>query len=212
MCGGRWVLVPGPAWAWTVVEIALLYCCIKISVPWDFSALAAKATAALRAPGQSDLALSAAGFAAFLIPGAPLAVLSGFSRRPRLPPRPLDALCAIPSVFVAPAVVEEVFFRVLLLPPPQQTTAWDLGVWLPLLAFLAYHLDVLHKHRAVFADVVFLALAGWLGIICTAVYLASGTVWPAVLVHFAAVWCWLFLLGGAEKLEAADPRIKAAAH
>uniref|UniRef100_A0A7S1L234 CAAX prenyl protease 2/Lysostaphin resistance protein A-like domain-containing protein n=1 Tax=Alexandrium catenella TaxID=2925 RepID=A0A7S1L234_ALECA len=120
-------------------------------------------------------------------------------------------------VLVAPGLVEELIFRVLLLPAAQQGGLGDLLVVQPnpppapagvpcrwphrwsrqeaaaLAIFLLYHLDVMHAGpmRVVFTDLRFLAMAAVLGWACTEAVHLSGSVWPGALMHGTWVWSWI---------------------
>ncbi|MDY6782617.1 MAG: CPBP family glutamic-type intramembrane protease [Cyanobacteriota bacterium] len=110
-------------------------------------------------------------------------------------------------LFVTPALVEEVFFRVLLLPHPTEgifPMSWALWAIASLLLFLAYHpLNALWFYRLgnpLFFKPMFLVLAGLLGVACTVVYGLTGSLWGIVLIHWLVVGTWLFGLGGKRKL------------
>ena len=115
--------------------------------------------------------------------------------------------------FVLPALAEELLFRVLLLPHPQEHAS-DAGRWLwgtlALGLFVASHpLEALissSARRGTFTDPVFLLLAGLLGLVCTIAYLESGSLWPPVVIHWSAASAWLLVLGGHGKLSASGPR------
>lgn len=67
--------------------------------------------------------------------------------------------------------------------------------------FIVYHLNLLHM-KDVFRDGRFLALAGVLGVACTALYYGCGcSVWPPALLHGVLVWGWLCLFGGVKLFE-----------
>jgi len=48
--------------------------------------------------------------------------------------------------------------------------------------------------QAAFLDWRFLIIAGLLGMICTISWQRSGSIWPAITIHWAAVMCWKALL------------------
>jgi predicted Abi (CAAX) family protease len=72
-----------------------------------------------------------------------------------------------------------------------------------LLAFIAWHpLQAwlnLPFGRPEFLDARFLSLVAWLGLASTHTRLRSGSIWPAVIIHWGAVVVWLALYadGGA---------------
>jgi predicted Abi (CAAX) family protease len=106
--------------------------------------------------------------------------------------------------FIAPSLVEEIFFRVLLLPNSTEVVSpavrWFF-VCLSLVIFVGYHpLNVL-AGCGTFRNPVFLFLAALLGIICTSAYLQSGSLWPPVILHWLIVVVWLLVLGGYRKVH-----------
>ncbi len=108
---------------------------------------------------------------------------------------------------LSPGLTEELFFRVLILPHPEENASglallfWG-GVSLAL--FVVYHpLNALTFYpvgRSTFMNPVFLRLAAILGGACSIAYLQSGSLWPAVAIHWLAVTVWLLLLGGYRRL------------
>ncbi|NER94286.1 MAG: CPBP family intramembrane metalloprotease [Symploca sp. SIO1B1] len=111
------------------------------------------------------------------------------------------------TALVAPAVMEELVFRVLLLPQPLAglpTKIWWLWAILGLLLFIIYHpLNALSFFPAglpTFLEPIFLLLAGFLGLGCTFIYWYTGSVWLAVVIHWVVVVVWLLWLGGYQKL------------
>ncbi|MEA5573220.1 type II CAAX prenyl endopeptidase Rce1 family protein [Calothrix sp. UHCC 0171] len=107
-----------------------------------------------------------------------------------------------------PAIVEELFFRVLLLPHPSEIiNCWKWGMWgiLSLFLFVVYHpLNAKTLFKAgfpTFFNRVFLGLAALLGIACTIAYAITGSLWVVVLIHWAVVVVWLIIFGGMAKLD-----------
>ncbi|MEZ2233617.1 type II CAAX prenyl endopeptidase Rce1 family protein [Microcoleus sp.] len=107
----------------------------------------------------------------------------------------------------SPGISEEIWFRVLMLPHKQENASGlTLGLWvsLSLALFIVYHplngLTFYPVGRSTFLNPVFLLLAALLGVACSIAYLQSGSVWPAVLIHWLAVTVWLLLLGGYRRL------------
>jgi uncharacterized protein len=97
-----------------------------------------------------------------------------------------------------------VFFRSALVPTgAQRQKAWPQMV-LALLVFLAWHplnawlffKDVL----PLFSDWRFLAVTAMLGIACTHLWRRTGSLWPPVMLHWAAVLVWKGLLGGPQMM------------
>lgn len=109
---------------------------------------------------------------------------------------------------VFPSLVEEILFRVLLLPHPAEQASlgaialWSLG---SLVIFVAAHplnaLLVMTSRRNTFWDPWFLLLAALLGGICTVTYIQSGSLWLPVFLHWLIVMIWLLCLGGDRRMR-----------
>jgi predicted Abi (CAAX) family protease len=113
-------------------------------------------------------------------------------------------------ILIRPALVEEIFFRGLLLPHPREETSTAKRVWAcggSLAVFVLMHplngMLVRHEAYAVFVNPVFLFLAFLLGLTCTIAYQLSGSLWPSILMHWATVVTWTMLLGGKRVLTGA---------
>lgn len=107
-----------------------------------------------------------------------------------------------------PAIIEELFFRVILLPHPSEITNWlKWGLWavVSLVLFILYHpLNAKLFFKAAsptFFNHVFLTLTSLLGIICTVAYTLTGSLWVIVLIHWVVVVVWLIVFGGISKLD-----------
>ncbi|MEG3894994.1 MULTISPECIES: CPBP family glutamic-type intramembrane protease [unclassified Microcoleus] len=108
---------------------------------------------------------------------------------------------------LSPGITEELLFRVLMLPHPSENAS-ELMLWFwgcaSLALFIVYHpLNALTFYpvgRSTFMNPVFLLLAAILGGACSIAYLQSGSIWPAVAVHWLGVTAWLLLLGGYRRL------------
>ncbi|MGB7416862.1 MAG: CPBP family glutamic-type intramembrane protease [Thermosynechococcaceae cyanobacterium] len=112
--------------------------------------------------------------------------------------------------FFAPALLEEIGFRVLLIPHPTEFVlprTMLLWVCISLGLFIVYHpINALAAYRQgnpTFFQPIFLSLAALLGIACTSMYLITGSLWPSVVLHWLAVVVWLLWLGGIERLRLA---------
>lgn len=108
-----------------------------------------------------------------------------------------------------PAITEELFFRVLLLPHATEHVSAEMQwAWgsVSLIAFILYHplnaASFFPAGQTTFKDPIFLLLAGVLGIACAIAYLQSGSLLLPVLIHWIVVLSWLLLLGGYKKLYA----------
>ena len=101
---------------------------------------------------------------------------------------------------VAPALGEELLFRAAMLPAPDPDSPipWRAVLWSTAL-FIAWHPVQVFIHGEAWARIVldpaFLACAGLLGIACARLYWRSGSIWPAVLLHWVVVVAWKALFG-----------------
>jgi len=98
------------------------------------------------------------------------------------------------SAFLMPTLTEELVFR-----------GWvkkgaPIAAVLSLLAYIAWHpiqtLLGLPSGRPEFLDPAFLGLVAWLGFACTLSRIRSGSIWPAVIIHWGIVVMWISLYGG----------------
>lgn len=111
------------------------------------------------------------------------------------------------QLLLMPALIEELLFRVLLLPHPFESVArqeWLFWLIISLTLFIVYHpinaLLFYPKGKKIFRQPVFLVFAGLLGIVCAISYKITGSLWPPVIIHWLIVVIWLFILGGEKKL------------
>ena len=110
-------------------------------------------------------------------------------------------------LFFIPALVEEIIFRVALLPyPVEGVPGWQWLFWaiVSLVLFILYHLllaKTIHKNAgSTLTDRRFLVLMGWLGLTLTAVYWITGSLWLVTFMHWIAVLVWIYALGGRDRL------------
>jgi predicted Abi (CAAX) family protease len=108
----------------------------------------------------------------------------------------------------APAILEEIFFRVLLLPHRNEKASvisLCISIAISLVLFVVYHplnaLTFFPAGRKTFFKPIFLFLATCLGISCTIAYLHSGSLWVATFVHWVIVIVWLLFFGGYDRLK-----------
>lgn len=120
----------------------------------------------------------------------------------------LVVIKVIATSLIAPALLEELFFRAVLLPHPvENTTLRSTLIWstIGLFLFIVYHplngLTFFPQGRLTFFCPVFLTLAALLGLACTVAYLYTGSVWISVIIHWLAVIVWLLCLGGIDRLN-----------
>jgi len=142
-------------------------------------------------------------YGVFLICAIPVGLLTGLLHVsvPHVAPAVVLSTSAI--VLVHPAFVEELIFRVLLLPRETastgrgQLTVTAVGA---LLLYVAAHPlnAILFRPglRTLFESPAYLSLAALLGATCTAAYWISRSIWPPVLIHWLTVIAWLYLFGG----------------
>ncbi|WP_052049655.1 type II CAAX prenyl endopeptidase Rce1 family protein [Leptolyngbya sp. KIOST-1] len=119
-----------------------------------------------------------------------------------------DGLRLAARVLVVPALIEEGFWRVLLLPHPTEIMSdrqrWRLGF--PMLGlFVVMHplnaMTLYPRALATFTDPVFLLAAALLGLVCTFAYWRSGSLWIVTAMHWLVVTVWLLFLGGYHQLR-----------
>lgn len=163
--------------------------------------------AALRAwPTRGQWLACGIAFAGFAAVAGAIGSTSGFFR-PGWPVEPAWKLAVLPLLLlVTPSFVEELFFRGALLPHPREGASAGrviIVAGVALLAFVLWHpLNGLLKPSVMplFTNAIFLTLAALMGLACTVCYLVSGSIWPAVLVHWATVTVWGLFLGGGSML------------
>lgn len=101
------------------------------------------------------------------------------------------------SLFVAPALGEELLFRGLLIPRSGPRARW---IAFSTILFVLWHplqaVTIGPHWSGAFLDPWFLAVVAVLGIALGRIYAASGSLWPCVLAHWLVVFGWKALLGG----------------
>ncbi|MEL7038867.1 MAG: CPBP family glutamic-type intramembrane protease [Cyanobacteria bacterium J06592_8] len=138
----------------------------------------------------------------------PLGFLSGFLQFHPIMRSHWAVLIDLVKVFFFPALVEEIIFRVILIPHPFETVSigtWIFWIVLSLGLFIIYHplnaLTFYPPGNPIFFNSIFLILAGLLGLICAIVYRLTGSLWGIVIIHGLVVFIWLYLLDGINKLN-----------
>lgn len=112
-----------------------------------------------------------------------------------LEPHPLssrsEVLTISLSTFFVPSLAEELAFRGWL------RKGAPIAASLSLVAYILWHpLQVwlgLPFARPEFVDPRFLSLVAWLGLACTLSRIRSGSIWPAVIIHWGVVVVWIAL-------------------
>ena len=106
-----------------------------------------------------------------------------------------------------PAALEEVFFRVLLLPHKSEQVSLSNQFFLiivSLVLFIVSHpLNAIFFRRnakTTFNSFAFLTFAAILGVVCTIAYLKSGSIYPPIILHWIFVLGWLLGFGGYQRL------------
>lgn len=164
-------------------------------------------TAASKIPDTQAWLYSAALVAIYTLISLPIGFTFGFLK--------LDIETSWEIIFgvmvrclLSPAISEELFFRILLLPhPTENATPVTLWLWgcISLVMFIIYHplnaVTFYPDGLQTFFNPVFLCLAALLGVICTLGYFQSGSLWIPVAIHWLIVVVWLLLLGGYKKLN-----------
>lgn len=111
------------------------------------------------------------------------------------------------SLFIFPSLLEEVFFRGVLIP----NNAVDHGakrivtyIVVSTVAFVLWHpLNALTINRAaatIFLNPSFLLIVAALGLTCSISYVASRSLWTPIIIHWLTVVVWVVFLGGRNKL------------
>lgn len=149
--------------------------------------------------GWRDTALLAAAYA---LVGIPLGFITGRLTLEWSSAPPGQILAFVLIAILAPSLVEELLFRVALIPRNTESVApTRRGIWagISLILFVAWHpvnAWLLNPWaRPIFFDPVFLALATLLGLTCTLAYLRTGSIWSPVMIHWLTVIVWKLCLG-----------------
>jgi len=107
------------------------------------------------------------------------------------------------TVWIVPALGEEIPFRALLLPGRDETRRPGLWVVVSTALYVAWHpfeaLTFL-PHATTFLRWDFLLCTAILGLACALMRLRTGSLWPAVLLHGGFVLIWQTWLGGVSAL------------
>ena len=102
------------------------------------------------------------------------------------------------TVLFVPAIGEEVFFRGLMVPSRPERPS--LAIAVSTILYVLWHpfegFTFLPGARDLFARPDFLLVTGLLGLACAVTRWRTGSIWPAVLLHWAVVVIWKTWLGG----------------
>jgi predicted Abi (CAAX) family protease len=118
----------------------------------------------------------------------------------RFEPRPAAVIlkCALVVLFV-PALGEELPFRGAAIPDRTETPRARTAILASTAVFTGWHMLEtlwLPEERTTFLRPDFLAWAAALGLVCAILRRRSGSIWPPVVLHWAAVVAWMGWLGG----------------
>ena len=107
------------------------------------------------------------------------------------------------TLFIFPSLLEELFFRGVLIPrriADSGRPAAVRAILLSTLAFVAWHpLNAIAFNPSaipLFLDPWFLLITTALGVTCGYAYVVSRSLWAPVIIHWASVCIWVLLLGG----------------
>jgi predicted Abi (CAAX) family protease len=119
---------------------------------------------------------------------------------------PMSLLAAV-SLFIFPSLLEEVFFRGVIIPnnaANHGTRRIIIYVVVSTTAFVLWHpfnaLTINRTAASLFLNLNFLMIAGALGITCSISYIASRSLWTPILIHWLTVVVWVVFLGGRNML------------
>lgn len=164
--------------------------------------------AATTRPQAQDWLLAAGLITTLGLVAIPVGVFSHFLTPTLADVSWVDSLRLAARVLLVPALVEEGFWRVLLLPHPTEIMSdrqrWQVG--LPMLGlFVLMHplnaITIYPMALATFTNPVFLMSATLLGLICTIAYWRSGSWWVVAAMHWLVVIVWLLFFGGYSALR-----------
>ena len=107
------------------------------------------------------------------------------------------------TLFIFPSLLEELFFRGILIPRrilESGRPAALRAILLSSLAFVAWHPfnALMFNHSAIplFLNPWFLVITAALGVTCGYGYVVSRSIWVPVIIHWSTVCTWVLLLGG----------------
>ncbi|MBD3243769.1 MAG: CPBP family intramembrane metalloprotease [Chitinivibrionales bacterium] len=111
------------------------------------------------------------------------------------------------TLLVFPSLLEELFFRGVLIPHPSRAVSMRdryTMVALSTVAFVLWHplnaLTINTTAAGLFTDMRFLAIVVVLGIACGIAYAETGVIWIPVAIHWISVLLWVFFFGGRNEL------------
>ena len=162
-------------------------------------------------PDVTDSLIAIAALLIYSAIALPIGLSQGFLQNQPWPIDRTSTLKLALKLFFLPALLEELVFRVLLLPTLQVATwqmwsAWAIG---SLVVFVVYHpLNALTYYKIgnpTFLDRRFLLLTMLLGVTCTVTYMFTSSLLLITLIHWIVVLSWLLRLGGMARLHPSAP-------
>lgn len=142
----------------------------------------------------------------YLSVAIPLGFLTGFLRYSALTGFRRQ-ITAVVGLWIEPGFLEELIFRVWLLPHPDEVVSpfrRSISAVAGLGSFLLAHplngLTISKSAYPLFTDGAFLLQAALLGTTCTLAYFISGSIWPPMLIHWLPVTGWILFFGGAKRV------------
>ncbi|UCC96724.1 MAG: CPBP family intramembrane metalloprotease [Phycisphaerales bacterium] len=111
------------------------------------------------------------------------------------------------SLFIFPCLLEEAFFRGVLI--PNDAASRSKGkiiayIVLSTMAFVLWHpanaLTINPPAAPLFLNPAFLLIVAFLGITCSISYIVSRSLWVPIIIHWLTVVVWVIFLGGRNKL------------
>jgi predicted Abi (CAAX) family protease len=178
---------------------------------WGVPTFFSRLIESLRWPTRADLTVALLGLGIYGAIAWPLARVLGVVTRPSWTGSRLSWASrarVVATTLVAPVLLEELLFRVALVPHPQEAVQpATLALWglLSLSLFVLYHPVNgwlwYRQGRATLCSPSFLLLVAELGLVCTIVYVITGSLWAIALIHWVVVVVWLLLLGGYQRLN-----------
>lgn len=134
---------------------------------------------------------------AWALPALLATAWAGGLLRPTPPPPTADLLQLAAVLFIAPALLEELLFRGLLIRRDRHRR-WQLLLSTAL--FVLWHplqvVTIGPPWARAFLDPAFLLAVAVLGLANARLYAATGSLWPPVALHWLVVLTWKALLGG----------------
>lgn len=122
--------------------------------------------------------------------------------------RPSQLILRLLQALIIPALLEELTFRVLLLPHPTEAVlpfTFMLWALLSLILFVISHplQTIIFRHHlaSLFGSPLFMGLTALLGLSCILIYSQTGSLWTIVGFHWLVVASWLIFLGGWHRLR-----------